>query len=123
MAVKSSVHKNCLTVGRWIATNMDTGETTVVVRFGTLERRYRKEKFVRKHAKLCAKAYAENCCWSGRLNKTGHKLVAKGRAALDYSDKTTTGDVYHLIMCGYRNIFKPGPRRNCTCGYCKRMSQ
>jgi hypothetical protein len=121
MAVKTTIDKRCLSVGRWIATNMDTGATEIVVRFGGIERKRRRDKFVRKHAKLCAKAYAANCCWhKGHLDKHGQRLVDKGRRVLDYSDKTTSGDVYHLIMCSYRDLFKPEARRGCTCGYCRR---
>ena len=124
MPVKTTIDKRCLSVGRWVATNLDTGTTEIVVRFGGIERRYRREKFVRKHAKLCARAYKANDCWWGQRhhNKDARALVNKARKVLDYSDKTTSGDVYHLIMCSYRDLFKPKARNGCTCGYCRRAS-
>lgn len=115
----NKVDRRCLSVGRWIATNLDTGMNEVVVRFGVLERRRRRDKFVRKHAKLCRTAYMLDHRHAGCRTKQGQKLVEKARRVLDYSDKTGSGDVFRFLMDSYKELFKPGPAPKCECGNCK----
>lgn len=113
------VDRRCLSVGRWIATNLDTGVTEVVVRFGILERRLRRDKFVKKHEKLCRAAYMIDHWHKGAITKEGRRVVEKARKKLDYSNKSYNGDVFVFIMSSYRSIFKPGPCLGCNCGNCK----
>lgn len=115
----NKVDRRCLSIGRWVATNLDTGATEVVVRFGILERRHRRDKFVKKHAKTCAALYRIDHWHKGVQCKRASDLVRKARRKLDYSDKTGAGDIFRFIMDSYREMFKPPPSPGCTCGYCK----
>ena len=113
--------KRCVSAGHWLATNLDTGETIHIVRFGTIERRRRRDKFVAQHEKLCRQAYILNHWHKGAITKPGRKLVEKARKKLDYSPKSYDGDLFVFLMSSYRQIFEPGRVPNCQCGHCKYM--
>lgn len=111
--------KRCVSAGHWIVTNIDTGETAHIVRYGVLERRRRRDKFVAQHEKLCRKAYKINHLHGDIRCELVQIVVKKARKKLDYSPKTGSGDVFRFIMDSYREMFDPGPVPGCQCGHCK----
>lgn len=113
--------RRALKAGRWIATNLDTGETEVVVRLSLLEARRRRDKFVKRHLKLCEEVYRIEHRHKGHLTAKGRKLVEKARKQLNYSRKTSGCDVFWGLMCTLFDMVEPTPVKGCECGYCKNI--
>ena len=113
--------KRALKAGRWLTTNLDTGETLVVTRYTMLEARKRRDKFVKKHLNLCKEAYLCDHWHKGAQTMHGSKVVAKARKLLGYSPKTGSGDIFVLVMHAFQRSHKPKPVKGCDCGHCKNI--
>lgn len=95
----------CLPMGRFVITDLVTGEQEQTNRLSVRCRREALERFVRRHRKLCRTASKFGTGPFDWRSRPGRKLIDHARAEMHYRPSTNSLDIYWRIMKMYTDLF------------------